>query len=97
MGLTHGAVVGQCEQGDGDAASAFAQALGDQPRQESIARTFERIEVAELLGPCAQHRGGRRGACKLWAGLRDRELGGRGKDQAPQQVPTLNGAGHGQG
>ena len=27
----------------------------------------------------------------------DRELGGRSKDQDPQQVPTLHGAGHGQG
>src|SRR4030095_15621311 len=31
-----------------------------------------------------------------WTGLRDREPGG-GKDQNPQQIPTLNSAGHGQG
>ena len=97
MGLIHGAVVGQRDQVDGDAASVFAQALGDQPRQEILDMTCERIEAAELLGQCAQHRGGRRGAFKLLAGLMDRELGGRGKDQDPQQVPTLHGAGHGQG
>ena len=58
---------------------------------------FERIEVAELAGQCAQHGGSRRGAFKLLTGLMDREPGGGGKDQHPQQVTALNGTGHGQG
>ena len=49
MGLIHGAVVGQRDQVDSDAASVFAQALGDQPRQEILDMTCERIDAAELL------------------------------------------------
>ena len=96
-GRSHGAVGGQREPSDGDAASALAHALGDQPRQESIDMPCERIEGAEGLGPCAPHYGGRRGAFTLWAGLLDRERGGRGQDPDPQPVPTWHGAGHGQG
>jgi hypothetical protein len=97
MGLGHRSVVGQGDQIDGDAAPAFAQAVGDQPCQESIDLAFEHLEIAELISQCAQHCGARRGAFKLVAGLMDREVRGCGTDQHPPQVATLDGAGHVQG
>jgi hypothetical protein len=97
MCLLHGAMVRQRDQIDSDAAAALAQALRDQLGQEGIDLPFECIEVAELLGQCPQHRRGRRGTFQLLTGLMDREPGGGGKDQDPQQIPTVNSAGHGQG
>ena len=54
MGLIHGAMGGQRDQIDGDAALAFAQALGNHARQEFIDMAFKRVEVVGLLGQGAQ-------------------------------------------
>ena len=79
MGCSHGAMVGQCDQIEGHMASTFAQALGDQARQQRIDVPFEPIKVAELAGQCAQHGGCRRSAFELVTGLMDREPSGSGK------------------
>jgi hypothetical protein len=57
----------------------------------------ERIEVAELAGQVPQYSGSRRGTFTLLTGVMDGKPGGGRKDQHPQQVPALNGTGHGQG
>jgi hypothetical protein len=97
MRCIHGAMVGQRDQIDGDAAPAFAQSLWDQPCQERIGVGFECIEVTELPGQRPEDCRPRRSAFKLLAGLMHRESGGGGKDQDPHQVPAFNDAGHRQG
>ncbi len=88
--LVYGAMIGQLDQIDRNAAPTFAQAFGYQTGQQGIERVFELIEFVQLLGQFAQHGYPRGGPVEVVAGLVDREPGGGGKDQDVEQVSDLH-------